>query len=72
MILEWQLGRKPSSAANVGTEKDSDKRQREAVQAFARRPLSELGQDQEPGAQRTVGHWGSVSSVKPARERESA
>jgi DNA invertase Pin-like site-specific DNA recombinase len=31
-----------NSAANVGTDKDSDRRQREAIQAFARRAGYEL------------------------------
>jgi hypothetical protein len=31
-----------SSAANVGAEKDSDKRQRQAIAAFAKRPGSNL------------------------------
>ena len=31
-----------SSAANVGTDKDSEKRQRHAIQGFARWPLSKL------------------------------
>jgi hypothetical protein len=65
-----------SSAANIGADKDSDRRQREAIQAFARRVGYELVGEYGLGIMRQCPrrkHWiGSASGWTKARDPHGA
>jgi DNA invertase Pin-like site-specific DNA recombinase len=55
-----------SSATNVGTDKDSDKRQREAIEAFVRRGGYELVREFRLAKCRSLHDW---SSARPSAKR---